>query len=350
MMRHQLPDTKTMYRALVQRDGAYEGIFVAGVKSTGIFCRPTCTARKPKAENVEFFPTAQEALQRGYRPCRLCQPLVFKGTAARWLKPLLDEAASNPGIRLTDHDLRQRGVDPNRVRRWFKKNHGMTFQCYLRTLRIGQAFGQIKYGDKVTAAAFDNGYESLSGFGASFKKTTGFAPASSPDRRLIIITRLLTPLGPMLAGAIDEGICLFDFIDRRMMETQMKRLQQLLHAELIPGVHPLFEQLDQEIKAYFAGSCQTFTVPLLVPGTPFQQKVWKALQQIPYGETRSYEEQAAAIGQPKAIRAVAHANGLNRIAIIIPCHRVIGKDGKLVGYGGGLQRKKFLLELERTKR
>ena len=146
MKKQVLPDHDTMYQALLEKDSSYEGIFVVGVKTTGIFCRPTCTARKPKKENVEFYPSANAALQYGFRPCKLCNPMGYKGDIPEWLKPLMDEVISNPGIRLKDYDIRQRGLDPARIRRWFKKHHGMTFQAYLRSLRVGRAFGRIQHG------------------------------------------------------------------------------------------------------------------------------------------------------------------------------------------------------------
>ena len=346
VMTASLPDRETLYNALLHKDSNFEGIFVVGVKTTGIFCRPTCTARKPKQENVEFFPSTREALLHGYRPCKICTPLGYKGEIPAWLKPLTDEIDNTPGIRLKDRDIRQRGLDPNRVRRWFKNNHGMTFQAYLRALRLGQAFGRIQYGDKVIEAAFDSGFESLSGFTESFKKTTGFTPDASRQQQLITVTRILTPLGPMLAGATEDGICLLEFMDRKMMETQIKGLRKLLRAEPVPGSNAHIEALHQQMKAYFAGTRKDFDLPLVTPGTPFQQKVWKVLQQIPYGTTRSYQAQAELVGKPAAVRAVGRANGENRIAIIIPCHRVIGKDGNLTGYGGGLWGKKNLLDHE----
>ena len=157
-------------------------------------------------------------------------------------------------------------------------------------------------------------------------------------------------MGPMLAGATDEGICLLEFVDRKMLETQLSRLKRVLSAEFVPGSNRHFEALSKQVYEYFAGKLKEFSLPLVLQGTPFQQEVWKALQMIPYGETRSYSEQAEVIGKPKALRAVAKANGDNRISIIIPCHRVIGKDGALVGYGGGLWRKKFLLDHESNYR
>ena len=345
-MNRCLPDGETLHAALVEKDSNFEGIFVVGVKTTGIFCRPTCTARKPKRENVEFFASAHDALLHGYRPCKVCTPLEPKGTAPGWLKPLLEEINNDPLIRLKDSDLRDRGLEPSRVRYWFKKYHEMTFQAYLRALRIGQAFGRIRHGEQVTGTAFDSGYESLSGFADQFKKTAGFSPRQSRERQIIATTRILTPLGPLLAGATAEGICLLEFVDRRMLETQLKRLSKLLNAECVPGFSKHFDKLNVQLQEYFAGKRKEFDVPLLLPGTPFQQRVWAGLRTIPYGSSRSYKEQAEAIGQANAVRAVAKANGDNRIAIIIPCHRVIGADGKLVGYGGGLWRKRYLLDLE----
>lgn len=340
------PVQKILYTALLNKDTSLDGVYLVGVKTTGIFCRLSCTARKPKPENVEFFHSAKEALLNGYRPCKICSPMENKGNVPDWLKPVLHKLDTRGNFKIKDYDLRNLGIDPHRVRRWFKKHHGMTFQSYLRSLRINQAFGRIKMGDKVTGTAFETGYESVSGFTESFKKTTGFSPAESPNKNIITITRIPTPVGTMLAGATDEGVCLLEFTDRRMLETQLKRLRQIFKADLLPGVNKHFEVLDRELKEYFNGILKHFTVPLVLTGTPFQEKVWRELLRIPYGVTRSYKKQAESIGAPNAVRAVARANGDNRIAIIIPCHRVIGENGKLTGYGGGLWRKQFLLNLE----
>jgi len=339
-----------MYRALLRKDSTFDGIFIVAVKTTGVFCRPTCTAKKPKQENVEFFSTPSEALQHGYRPCKICQPMSYRGEIPEWLRPLLALVDSTPGVRLKDTDIREKGLDPNRVRRWFQQHHGMTFQSYLRALRIGQAFGRIRHGEKVIDAAFESGYESLSGFTESFNKFARFSPNQSHHYHLVTVTRILTPLGPMMAGATDQGICLLEFTDRRMLETQLKRLNTLLHAECVPGTDRYLDELSVQLKEYFAGIRTAFDLPLVLPGTPFQKAVWEGLQKIPYGKTRSYEEQAKFLGRPDAIRAVARANGDNRISIIIPCHRVIGKNGKLVGYGGGLWRKQYLLDHESKHR
>jgi len=177
-----------------------------------------------------------------------------------------------------------------------------------------------------------------------------FSPNQSHSQQIITITQILSPLGPLIAGATREWICLLEFADRRMVETQFERLKKSLKAELIPGTNKYFEPLNKQITEYFNGKRKEFTIPLVLAGTAFQEKVWSVLRTISYGSTRSYKEQAEIVGDPKAVRAVARANGDNRIAIIIPCHRVIGANGKLVGYGGGLWRKKYLLNLESKNR
>jgi len=343
-----IPNTDILYSALLQRDSNFEGIAVVCVKTTGIFCRLTCSARKPKRENVEFMATPHDALLHGYRPCKVCNPMNYHGSAPQWLNPLLAEINENPTISLHNQDLRNRGLDPTRVSRWFKKNHGMTFQAYLRSLRIGQAFGRLKLGEKVTETAFESGYDSLSGFTDSFKRTTHLTPSESRFEQIIYTTRILTPIGPMLAGGTEEGICLLEFVDRRMLETQINRVTHRLQARVLPGECSYFELLKKQLDEYFSSKRRQFEVPLILAGTPFQQRVWKLLQSIPFGETRSYKQQAQALGEPAAIRAVARANGDNRISILIPCHRVIGANGELVGYGGGLRRKQYLLKLEST--
>ena len=353
MSQVSLPDHDVMYQALVSKDVSYEGVFIVGVKTTGIFCRPTCSARKPKTENVEFFSDVKQALSFGYRACRVCKPLQVFGENPDWLKCLLTEVSTNPDVKLKDQDLRERGLEPTRVRRWFKKHHGMTFQAYTRAVRINRAFGLIQYENKqadnkktIIGTAMESGYESLSGFNEAFKKHIGHSPSQTKHIQLITITRILTPLGTMFAGTTDIGICLLEFTNRRMLETQIKRLSKLMNAKFVPGQHFLFKQLNDELKAYFKGHLTRFKVPLDLPGTDFQKQVWQALQAIPLGQTRSYQQQAESINNPAAVRAVAKANGDNRISIVVPCHRVIGKNGQLTGYGGGLWRKQRLLDLE----
>jgi AraC family transcriptional regulator, regulatory protein of adaptative response / methylated-DNA-[protein]-cysteine methyltransferase len=344
----QLPKEDRMYRASLERDTRFEGVFVMAVKTTGIFCRPSCHARKPLRENVEFFATPRDALAHGYRPCRVCRPLEPFGTTPEWIAEILREVESDPASVPSDRDLRARGVDPARLRRWFRKHHNMTFRAYLRQLRLNRAYSAIRAGGRVTDTAFDHGFESLSGFGEGFRRTLGITPSASAGASdaVISIARILTPLGPMLAGATDAGLCLLEFADRRMLERQMTILQRRLRARAVPGAHPLLAAAQEQIGEYFAGSRRRFELPLDLRGTPFQMAVWRELGTIPYGVTRSYAEQAARIGRPTAVRAVGRANGENRLAIVVPCHRVVGANGALTGYGGGLWRKRKLLELE----
>jgi AraC family transcriptional regulator of adaptative response/methylated-DNA-[protein]-cysteine methyltransferase len=336
-----------MYKALVDKDVSYEGTFIAAVKTTGIFCRPTCTARKPKKENVEFYSTTKEAILKGYRPCKVCNPLEKLGETPNYIKNILKELNDNPSLKFKDWDLTQQGVEPSKIRRWFLKNHGITFQAYQRMYRINSAFKKIQNGEPVTSVAFDTGYESLSGFTDSFKSIFGVSPSNSKDKQIINITRLETPLGTMFACAAEQGICLLEFTDRKMLETELKSLAKQLNANIIQGANKHFDLLRRQLDEYFEGKRKEFTIQLFTPGTEFQQSVWKVLQTIPYGSTYSYKQQAIALKKPDAFRAVANANGMNRISIIIPCHRVIGEDGNLIGYGGGLWRKKWLLDLEK---
>ena len=336
-----------MYKALVDKDVSYEGTFIAAVKTTGIFCRPTCTARKPKKENVEFYSTTKEAILKGYRPCKVCNPLEKLGETPNYIKNILKELNDNPSLKFKDWDLTQQGVEPSKIRRWFLKNHGITFQAYQRMYRINSAFKKIQNGEPVTSVAFDTGYESLSGFTDSFKSIFGVSPSNSKYKQIINIPRLETPLGTMFACAAEQGICLLEFTDRKMLETELKSLAKQLNANIIQGANKHFDLLRRQLDEYFEGKRKEFTIQLFTPGTEFQQSVWKVLQTIPYGSTYSYKQQAIALKKPDAFRAVANANGMNRISIIIPCHRVIGEDGNLIGYGGGLWRKKWLLDLEK---
>ncbi|NQX53918.1 bifunctional transcriptional activator/DNA repair protein Ada [Pedobacter panaciterrae] len=337
-----------MYNAILKKDITFEGTFITAVKTTGIFCRPTCTARKPKAENVEFFKTTSEAIRKGYRPCKVCNPLEKIGETPDFIKSILDELNADPSLKFKDWDLIQKGIEPSKIRRWFLKNHGITFHAYQRMFRINSAFKRIQDGQAITTAAFDAGYESLSGFGDSFKAIFGVSPLNSKDKQVINITRLETPLGTMFACAVKQGICLLEFTDRKMLETEFKTLAKQLNATIIQGSNHHFDLLKQQLDEYFAGNRKQFSVPLFSPGTEFQQSVWQILQEIPYGATRNYKQQALTLNKPEAVRAVANANGMNRISILIPCHRVIGTDGSLTGYGGGLARKKWLLELEKS--
>jgi AraC family transcriptional regulator of adaptative response/methylated-DNA-[protein]-cysteine methyltransferase len=361
-----LPTPERMYRALVDRDVAFDGHFVVGVKSTGIFCRCVCTARKPLRKNVEFFATPKDAMHAGYRACLRCRPLEDPAGphAPGWLEKLKQHADEHPDQRLRDADLLAMKLDPSTVRRQFKARFGMTFQAYARARRMGLALAAVRQGKTIDQAKARGGYASDSGFRDAFARLFGTL-AEAGTRTPVLAARWIdTPLGPMLALVDDEGLRLLDFVDRRGLERQIARIRARLGCVIVPGEHDHLDRVQSRLDAYFAGHSRLLVDPdtqapgsrepalgvPLVPGggeTPFQKRVWAQLRSIPLGQTRSYAQQARAIGNPAAVRAVARANGENFIALITPCHRVIGSDGSMTGYGGGVCRKQWLLEHER---
>jgi len=342
-----LPAREEMERAYQRSDASYDGVFYLGVRTTGIFCRPSCSARKPKPENVEFFAIPKDAVFAGYRACLRCKPLEDE-LAPPWVKTLLERLERRPTERIRENDLRQMGVEPARVRRYFESRYGLTFQAYCRARRLSRAFERIRDGQPLDETVFDTGYESHSGFRDAFRKAFGQTPGHATDAKQVCLTWVETPIGPMIAGATDAGLCLLEFTDRRMMEAQLATVRKRLGAALVPADHAHLRTLRRELTEYFAGTRRDFTVPIDAPGTPFEMRVWEALCRIPFGETRAYADVAVAVNSPAAVRAVGRANGLNRIAIVIPCHRVVNKNGELGGYGGGLWRKRRLLHLERS--
>lgn len=346
----ELPPREIMEGAFQRRDASFDGLFYAAVGTTGIFCRPSCPARKPKPENVVYYATAAEALFAGYRPCLRCHPLSSAGDPD-WLAKLVERVEADPKRRIRDSELRTEGLDPATVRRRFQARYGMSFQAYQRARRLASAFEAIKGGGSIDDAVFDHGYESHSGFRDAFARLFGEAPGAAGRAReqgadFIRLAWIESSLGPLVAGATDQGICLLEFSDRRMLEAQAETLKSRIGLPAAPASHPILERLAVELEEYFAGGRRDFDLPIYEPGTPFQETVWAALRAIPFGETRSYSQLAAAVGDPAAVRAVAQANGRNRIAILVPCHRVIGADGGLGGYGGGIWRKQRLLEIE----
>jgi AraC family transcriptional regulator of adaptative response/methylated-DNA-[protein]-cysteine methyltransferase len=347
MVPMQLPPPARMRAALLERDPSYDGVFVAAVKTTGIFCRPTCPARRPRPENVVFFASPRDALLAGFRPCLRCRPLDPRGERPPWLAPLLAELEADPSRRWRDRDLRARGLAPGRVRRWFVKHHRLTFQAYSRARRLSTALGRIRDGADVTNAAFASGYDSLSGFHEAFRNLLGESPTRAKDAPVLVVDRIPTPLGPMVAAASERALFLLEFIDRRMLETQLKVLRRRLRCALAPGTNAVLARTAKELREYFAGTRKEFGVPLETPGTPFQQDLWAALLRIPAGRTVTYAALARGVGRAGAVRAVGRAVGDNRIAILVPCHRVVGAGGNLTGYGGGVWRKRRLLDLER---
>jgi AraC family transcriptional regulator, regulatory protein of adaptative response / methylated-DNA-[protein]-cysteine methyltransferase len=338
---------KEYYQALIDKKTEYEGVFFVGVKTTGVFCRPTCPARKPKFEHCEFFETAQQALLASFRPCKRCRPLSHPNHVSKLIQILVEAVEKNPEKRWKDRDFRELSVDASTARRQFKKRFGMTFVEYARARRMGLAMKQIRAGKAVIDAQLSTGYESDSGFRDAFSRIMGTAPTKLGQSNILKASWLDTPLGPMIAIADEKALYLLEFVDRRGLEREVERLRKKTKSAIIPGHTQPINSIENELKMYFEGILIEFKTPLFFLGSPFQKRVWEELKKIPSGETRSYSEIATAIGQPTAFRAVANANGANQFALIIPCHRVINTNGELGGYGGGLTRKKWLINHEK---
>ena len=337
-----------MYRAVAERDGAFEGVFFVGVTSTGVVCRPGCPARAPNPENCEFFETAAAALQAGFRPCRRCRPLLPSAGGPAWAEKLIERLSEEPERVLTAGDIRAAGAEPAAASRFFKARFGASLQALSRARRVGVALRWIREGEAVGRATHRAGFASESGFRKAVHELFGSSPGEAAKAGVepIVARWIATPLGPMLGASTSVGVCLLEFVDRRALATQLATLRRRLGRPIVPGRSEHLNRLERELAAYFRGEMR-FGVALDAPGTEFQVQVWEALRRIGPGTTRSYAQIAGEIGRPRAVRAVARANGDNRLAIIIPCHRVIGSDGKPVGYGGGVWRKMWLLEHER---
>lgn len=338
---------KEMAAAWERRDEDYDGVFFFGVKTTGIFCRPSCPSR-PKREHLEFFRSTGEAVRAGYRPCKRCEPELANGRPPAWVAQLMSRAAAEPDTRFTADDLRALGIAPERARRWFQKHHGMTFAAWCRGLRLSRAFTQIRRGEPLEDVILGHGFESHSGFREAFTRTFGKAPGQATDDDCLRVALLDTPLGPMLAAVSHDAVCQLEFADRRGLEKSYEEMRRRFALPVVPGANAIMHRLRDELRAYFAGTLRRFTVPVSLSGTEFQTRTWQQLQRIPHGTTASYEDIAKRLGAPSAVRAVARANGTNRLYLLVPCHRVIAKDGSLSGYGGGVWRKRLLLDLERT--
>ncbi|MGZ5273044.1 MAG: bifunctional transcriptional activator/DNA repair enzyme AdaA, partial [Kaistella sp.] len=222
--------TEIMYQASLDKNPDFEGVFWMGVKTTGIFCRPICRARKPKPENVEFFSSTKAAILKGYRPCKVCKPLENPDETPDYIQQILEELRENPAHKFKDYDLVKRGIEPATMRRWFQKNHGMTFQAFQRMFRLNTAFKKLQQGENIIETAYDSGFESLSGFSESFKNIFGVSPKNSREQKIIDLKRIETPIGTMYAAAVEEGICMLEFTDRKMLETEFKDLAKSLNA------------------------------------------------------------------------------------------------------------------------
>ncbi len=346
-MLFDLPDPDTLYAALLARNESFDGQAFVCVSSTGVFCRLTCPARKPKRENCTFFPTIGQCIEAGFRPCKRCHPLQAAALADPTIAALLQELDKRPYLRWSEDHVAKLGYDLSTVRRSFKRQFGMTFLEMARQRRIREGFETLALGGKVITAQHEASFDSASAFRAAFARLLGKSPAELQSDKLLRATWIPTPLGDMIAVSSRNHLHLLEFVDRKGLPAELKKLEQNSKEGIGIGIMPPSEQAAAELAEYFAARSARFLTPLAAPASAFTQHVWDALRQIPAGETRSYSDIARQIGHPAATRAVARANGANQIAIMIPCHRVIGADGSLTGYGGGLWRKQRLIEIER---
>lgn len=331
------------WEAVLRRDRAYDGRFVTGVLSTGIYCRPSCAARHPARANVRFFADGAAARAAGLRPCKRCLP----DDVARDERAVL---AAIEAIRQTEEplalaDLAARiGYSPTHFQRVFTRATGLSPAAYSRALRAERAREALAANGRVTDAIYDAGFESASRFYDSMQGRLGMAPSAWVRGGAGVTIRwavVESSLGPMLVAATDKGVCRLSFGRGR------EELERLFpNAELVEGGSE-FENLLRRVIAAVDDPASGRDIPVDVRGTAFQERVWQELRRIPPGETRSYAEIAAAAGNARAVRAAGSANGANHVPVLIPCHCVVRSDGSLGGYAYGLDIKRKLLERER---
>ena len=338
----QLIDRDWAFEAFDSRDRSLDGQFIGAVKTTGIYCKPSCPARRPLRENVEFFWTADEARAAGYRACMRCKPDELgrdREAVAAALK-LIESAEEVPSL---DELAGHVGYAPHHFHRLFKRDTGVTPAAYARGLRSKRAEKALNGAGRITDAIYDAGYSGPGRFYEDTKGRLGMTPSAWRNGGAGVTIRWAvvdTRLGQMLLAATEKGICRLSFDED---ETELKR--RFPKAAIEEGGAAMQELVKGAIAA-IDHPAQMPELPLDVQGTAFQQAVWQELRKIPAGETRSYADIAAAVGKPKAVRAAGSANGANNVAVLIPCHRVVRTDGTLGGYAYGLDRKKKLLELE----
>jgi AraC family transcriptional regulator of adaptative response/methylated-DNA-[protein]-cysteine methyltransferase len=335
-------DHSSAWAAFMRRDRSFDGRVIGAVTTTGVYCKPSCPARRPRREHVIFFSSIREAKAAGFRPCLRCRPdeLGRDRSALAEALRLIDQAEQAPTLAQLAGAV---GYAPHHFQRIFKRDLGVSPAEYARGLRNRRSEIALRAGGRVTDAVYDAGYSGPSSFYSDAKERLGMTPSAWRDGgfgETIRWTHFDSPLGQMLIAATAKGICRLTFDDSE------DSLRSLFPRATIVRDEGALKQLIE-------GALEAIERPLLAPelpidvaGTAFQEAVWRELRKIPVGETRSYADIAAAIGHPKAVRAVGSANRDNHVCVLIPCHRVIRSDGSLGGYGGGIERKRKLLAAE----
>jgi AraC family transcriptional regulator of adaptative response/methylated-DNA-[protein]-cysteine methyltransferase len=349
-------DENTRWQAVLERDSAYDGKFVYGVRSTGIYCRPTCPSRRPRQDQVMFFDRPENAQKAGFRACKRCQPDAPLSPAAdlaaqarRMIDAAVDEGQPAPKLK----DLSELiSISPYHLQRTFRSVMGISPRQYAAARRAIRLRAELRAGTPVTHSLYEAGYGSASRFYETTSQTLGMRP--DEYRRggagmQITYTIVETPPqyeGCLLLAATPRGICSVQF-GSNLVELEAALASEFPHAERIRDDAALREWASI-LCDHLAGTRTAIELPLDVQGTVFQQRVWAELRRIPYGQTRTYTQIAEAIQQPTAARAVARACATNPAALVIPCHRVVRAGGELAGYRWGIQRKKALIEHEKS--
>lgn len=335
-------DADTAWAAFMRRDRGWDGRVIGAVKTTGIYCKPSCPAKRPKRDHVEFFASGEEARAAGYRACLRCKPdeVGRDREAVSAAVKLIEQAEEAPSLAELAAAV---GYAPHHFQRIFKRDLGVSPAEYARGLRNRRTESALKQNGRVTDAVYDAGYSGPSGFYSDAKERLGMTPSAWRDGgrdETIRWTTFDSPLGSMLIAATSRGICRLTFDD------SVDSLERLFPKATIVRDSGGLKELVEGALAAIERPLGAHDLPIDVAGTAFQEAVWRELRKIPAGETRSYAQIAAAIGQPKAVRAVGSANGDNHVCVLIPCHRVIRSDGSIGGYGGGVDRKRKLLASE----
>jgi AraC family transcriptional regulator of adaptative response/methylated-DNA-[protein]-cysteine methyltransferase len=339
------------WTALSTRDTTADGRFFYAVRTTGVYCRPSCASRQPCRENVDFFVTTAQAETAGYRACKRCQPAGLPRELA-----IVERACkvldADPQERITLAQLSEAvHVSPFHLQRLFSRVVGVSPRQYQAARRADSLRGALQRGAGVTRATQDAGFGSTSRMYETASAELGMTPSSYGQKGAGLVVRYAmaeTQLGIVLVAATSKGICKIAFgDDRRTLEAELAA--ELAKAERIEDSERLAPFIAQ-VNAYLRGTREQFALPLDISATAFQQRVWDALIRIPYGETRSYTDIAETVGSPRAVRAVANACASNPVALAIPCHRVLQKSGALAGYRWGMARKAVLLATEKGER
>lgn len=351
------------WHAVQSRDHSADGAFVYAVRSTGIYCRPSCPSRRPRREQVTFYPLPEAAEQQGFRPCRRCRPrsirerdprIVAVARVCREIDAHLHDATSSNGDeRLTLSALSSRaGMSPHQLERAFRSVMGITPRQYADSQRMRRLKSRLKKGDDVTTALYDAGYSSSSRLYESAPAHLGMTPATYRQGGAgmdIHYTIVSSPLGRLLVGATDRGISAL-YLGEADSRLEAELRKEYPRAQIRRDTHASasLKGWVEKILEHLRGKEPHLDLPTDVQATAFQRRVWEELRRIPYGATRTYTDVARSIGQPSAVRAVARACAVNPVSVVVPCHRVVRQDGTLAGYRWGLGRKRALLEHEQS--